>query len=185
MYRRRCDAMSGPTLRSNMDRLTALGTCRLQQQLDLRRLRCRRSARRGHLHADRDRQAQRRRSADLADRCAGAPAGSPGQAHRRIAALVLETAAPQQARRLNAAFRAGATLQQILPRPSPDAYLTRMPPLQRQPDREPARPDEDQIDAEEDAQPVEAGIRPLASAPSQAACFCVALSASALREMRK
>src|ERR1700736_3436750 len=45
--------------------------------------------------------------------------------------------------------------------PCREKASARVPPLQRQPDRQPARADEDQIDAEEDAQHVEAGIRPL------------------------
>ncbi len=56
---------------------------RRPQQLDLRRLRCRRTARRRYLHADRERQAQRHRSSGLARRRAGAPARSSHQAHRR------------------------------------------------------------------------------------------------------
>jgi len=53
------------------------------------------------LHADRDRKAQRRRSAGLAHRRAGAPAGSSRQAHRRVAALELETATAAASRRLS------------------------------------------------------------------------------------
>ena len=63
------------------------------QELDLRRLRRRRPPRRRHLHADRDRQAQRHRSAGLACRRAGPPARSPRQAHSRTAALELAPAA--------------------------------------------------------------------------------------------
>ncbi len=61
---------------------------------DIRRFRQWRPPRRSHLHPDRDRKAQRRRrSPGLARRRPGAPAGSPRQAHRRVAALELEAAA--------------------------------------------------------------------------------------------
>ena len=63
-------------------------------QLDLRRLRRRRPARGGHLHADRHRQAQRRRSAGLARRRARALAGSSGKAHRRPPTLELARRRP-------------------------------------------------------------------------------------------
>jgi hypothetical protein len=66
---------------------------RRPQQLDLCRFRRRRPARGSHLHADRDCKAQRRRSSSLARRRARTSAGSSDQAHRRAAALELETAA--------------------------------------------------------------------------------------------
>src|SRR5581483_2087341 len=64
------------------------------QELDLRRLRRRRPPCRGNLHADPDRQAQRRRSASLARGRPCPPAGSSGQAHRRAPALELEARPP-------------------------------------------------------------------------------------------
>ncbi len=84
-----------------------------RKQLDLRRLRRRRPARRRHLHADRDRQAQRRRSAGLARRRARPPAGSSRQAHRRAAALEL---APTEHRRCKPPERATPPVQTGLPR---------------------------------------------------------------------
>ena len=94
------------------------------QQLDLRWLRRRRPARRGHLHPDRDRQAQRRRSAGLARRRARTSAGPPGQAHRRAAALELETAATAAATsgRLKSSVRSSSRHQLAIPWPPPDAY---------------------------------------------------------------
>ena len=62
------------------------------QELDLCRLRRRRPSRRRHLYAHPDLQAQRRRSAGLARRCARAPAGLSSQAHRRTLALELAPA---------------------------------------------------------------------------------------------
>ncbi len=58
-------------------------------ELDLRRLRRRRSPRRRHLHADPDRQAQQRRPASLACRRPCQAARSSGQQARRSAALEL------------------------------------------------------------------------------------------------
>src|SRR5215472_6661643 len=60
-------------------------------QLDLRGIGRRRTARRGRLHAGRDLQAQRRRPAGVARRCARPAARSSGQKDRRAVALELET----------------------------------------------------------------------------------------------
>ena len=58
-------------------------------QLDLCRLRRRRSARRRRLHADRDRQAQRHRPAGLARRCPRPPSRSSDAARRRAVAVAM------------------------------------------------------------------------------------------------
>lgn len=72
---------------------------------DLRRLRSPRRAGRGHLHADRDGEAQRRRSAGLARRRAGAVARPRQPRSPRIAALELPSAQPSAPRcGLNAAL---------------------------------------------------------------------------------
>jgi len=63
-------------------------------QLDLRGLRRRWLPRWRDLHADRNRQAQRRRPPGLAHRCPHAPARSSRQTNRRAAVLELEARAP-------------------------------------------------------------------------------------------
>ena len=60
-----------------------------QQELDLRRLRQRRRARRGNIHADRDGEAERPRSRSLFARGVQPNRRSPDQPHRRSAALEL------------------------------------------------------------------------------------------------
>jgi hypothetical protein len=101
--------------------------CRTTQQnascmkdLDVRRLRRRRPARRRHLHADRHSQAQRCRSTGLARRCAGPLARSLRQTHSRTPALEL---APAKRRRPRCLRIIGRPIQNRSALwPSPDAY---------------------------------------------------------------
>src|SRR6266436_6655965 len=67
----------------------------------VRGLRSRRRARRGHAHADPDRQAQRCRSAGLACRRAGADRRSQGQRLGRAVAMELAPRYRRRARRLS------------------------------------------------------------------------------------
>lgn len=72
--------------------------CHRSRQLDLRGLRPRSPARRGHLHPHRNLQAQRRRPAGLARRHPRKDARSSGTPHRRPAPLELDTPADRPRR---------------------------------------------------------------------------------------